>query len=47
MKLRISFTIDSSTSNVKKIKQAMKYLNIDVEDAIVTYPKYIKIKEIK
>lgn len=47
MKYRISFTVESSTSNVKKIREAVRSLNIEVEDGIVTYPDYIKIKEIK
>ena len=47
MKYRISFTVESSTSDIKKIKDAVKDLNIDVEDGIVTFPNYIKIKEIK
>ena len=47
MKYRISFTVDSSTDNIKKIREAVKGLNIDVEDGIVTFPNYIKIKELK
>lgn len=52
MQYRISFTIDStitdlSATNLKKIRDAIKYLNIDVEDEINSFPRYIKIKENK
>ena len=52
MKLQITFDIDTSISNLdskknKSIKESMKYLNIDVEDEIIGFPKCIKIKEIK
>lgn len=52
MQYRISFTIDSSitdlsATNLKKIRDAIKNLNIDVEDEIIGFPKYIKIKEFK
>ena len=52
MQYRISFTIDSSitdlsATNLKKIRDAIKYLDIDVEDEIIGFPRYIKIKEVK
>lgn len=52
MKLQITFNIDTSISNldskkIKCIKEGVKYLNIDVEDEIICFPKCIKIKEIK
>jgi hypothetical protein len=52
MQYRISFTIDSSitdssATNLKKIRDAIKNLNIDVEDEITGFPRYIKIKEFK
>ena len=53
MKIQITFNVDTSISNldskkkIKCIKEGIKYLNIDVEDEIICFPKCIKIKEIK